>query len=72
VPTPVEAFLLAIDQAWVGTPVPRIRLRVIGSTALMLHLPHLNWDNWDQGQTGVKRFAVTTLEIMPMRGIFLR
>lgn len=40
-PTPVEDFLLAIDARWGGTPGSRIRLRVIGSTGLMLQVDYV-------------------------------
>jgi len=40
-PTPIEDFLVAIDERWDGAPGPRIRLRMIGSTALMLQVDYV-------------------------------
>ena len=40
-PSPIENFIVAIDQAWTGDPGPKILLRVIGSTALMLQADYV-------------------------------
>jgi len=39
--SPIEDFLVAIDQAWTGGPGPKIRLRVLGSAALMLQADYV-------------------------------
>lgn len=40
-PSPIENFIVAIDQAWSRDPGPKILLRVIGSTALMLQADYV-------------------------------
>jgi len=39
--SPIEGFLVAIDQAWTGGAGPKIRLRVLGSTALILQADYI-------------------------------
>lgn len=34
--SPIDAFLIDLDRAWDGPPGPKICLRIIGSTALMM------------------------------------
>jgi hypothetical protein len=39
--TPPEALLLDLDRLWQGGGTPRMRIRILGSMALMLQTDHL-------------------------------